>query len=181
MQKLKIVEYRLPDWALPYLINSDPSGLEDADIEKVDRFVAAQLARGYAQFHVTMPDGEKYFAHSNDIDGLGADCYDCPVIVDVIQPGCKIQSIRVKAKRWFNSREGNSYHNVKIWVNDVKVVHLKKVYGYGNQYLDTAARWLEDKQFITDRERYNNGCREALWRYCKERGIEFTDDTNDNY
>ncbi len=35
MQKLKIIDYRLPDWALPYLINSDPSGIENADIETI--------------------------------------------------------------------------------------------------------------------------------------------------
>lgn len=101
--------------------------------------------------------------------------------MDIIEPGCHLYSIAVKAKRWFRAGEGNSYHNVKIWVNDVKVAHLKKVYGYGSQYLETAARWLEDNKFITDRERHNNGCREVLWRYCKERGIEFTDNTNDNY
>ena len=181
MQKLKIIDYRLPSWALPYLINSDPSGLEDSDIEKVDRFVAEQLANGCAQFHVTTPGGEKYFAYTNDIDNLGSDCYDCPVIVDVIEPGCPIQSIRVKAKRWFNSWEGNSYHNVKIWANGVKLVHLKNVYGYDKQYLETAARWLEDNKFITDRERHTNGCRERLALYCEDRKIEFTDNTNDNY
>ncbi len=151
MQKLKIIDYRLPSWALPYLINGDPSGIENADVEKVDAFVANQLASGCRQFHVTMPEGESFFAHYNDIDNLGANCYDCPVIVDIVRPGCEIQSITVKAERWFNEREGNSYHNVKIWVNDVKMVHLKKVYGYGTQYLETAARWLENSGFITDR------------------------------
>ena len=176
--KAKIINYRLPNWALPYLINSDPSGLSDEEIDKVDKFVIQEIQ---GCFNVTMPDGESYFAHTNDIDNLGADCYDCPVIVDIIEPGCHLYSITVKAKRSFNSKEGNTYHNVKIWVNDVKVAHLKKVYGYGNQYLETAARWLEDNQFITDRERHNNGCRELLSRCCEERNIEFTDDTNDNY
>lgn len=81
MQKLKIIDYRLPSWALPYLINGDPSGIENADVEKVDAFVANQLASGCSWFDVCPPAGEPFFSWHNDIETIGATCYDCPVIV----------------------------------------------------------------------------------------------------
>ena len=79
---MKIIEYRLPAWSLPYLINSDPSGLSDEEIIKVDTFVSRQLCqKGFDTFIVTSPDKDSYFYWHNDIDNLGDDVYDCLVIV----------------------------------------------------------------------------------------------------
>jgi hypothetical protein len=78
-----VYEYIIPSWAICYLINGDASALEDEEIEKVDQFVNDQLELENIEcFNVTPPDGESYFNYRNDIDGtLGADVYDCQVIV----------------------------------------------------------------------------------------------------
>ena len=176
MQRPKLIDYKLPAWAMSYLINSDASGLTDEEKNKVDDFVRNEInSNGWPQFHVVCPDNESYFSWQNDIDGpLGADVYDCKVIVDFVKPGCKVNEIAIKAKRY---KDGpNTYHNVKIWINGVKMVHLKGVYGYERQYIETAGRWLEENGFLEF-----EGRRPILWRYCEENGIEFEDYTNDNY
>lgn len=174
--------YRLPEWALPYLINGDDSGLTDEEIQEVDQYIQSQLTRaGVNYFDVSLPEGsEPFFSHNNDIKNQGGTVYDCKVLVEILKPGDKIRLIRIKAKRWFANGDGNSYFNLKVWVNDIKVANLKKVYGYGDYYQDKAAKELEKTGFIT-LERHSNGSFTRLWRYCQENHIEFTDDTNDNY
>lgn len=72
-----LIDFSIPDWAGSYLINGDPSGLEDEDIEKVDRFVDRIVAKyGNANFIMPNTDDEMDlgFCHTNDIDNLGSDC-----------------------------------------------------------------------------------------------------------
>lgn len=54
----------------------------------------------------------------------------------------KIESMRIEAKRWFQRSYGNTYHTVKVFVND-EVLRSDITYGYGNHYLQTAAELLK--------------------------------------
>lgn len=79
---MKTEIFILPDWSLSYLINSDASGLEQEDINKIDNFVNDML-KEYKSFIVTMPNNEEpYFSYYNDIDNLGTNVFECPVIVE---------------------------------------------------------------------------------------------------
>ena len=66
----------LPTWSLPYLVNSDPSGLTDEDIQQVD-----ELTSRYSKFIVVDCYSDPYFSHRNDVNCLGNDVVDCVVIV----------------------------------------------------------------------------------------------------
>ena len=54
----------------------------------------------------------------------------------------KIESMRIEAKRWFQRSYGNTYHTVKVFVND-EVLKSEITYGYENHYLQTAAELLK--------------------------------------
>mgnify|MGYP000201173333 CR=1 FL=1 len=58
----------------------------------------------------------------------------------------KIESMRIEAKRWFQRSYGNTYHTVTVFVND-EVLRSNITYGYGNQYLQTAAELLKDNGY----------------------------------
>lgn len=58
----------------------------------------------------------------------------------------KIESMRIEGKRWFQRSCGNTYHTVKVFVND-EVLESGITYGYGNHYLQTAAELLKDNGY----------------------------------
>ena len=58
----------IPTWALSYLVNDDPSGLEDEDIELVDEWIK----REGLGFCVDVSDEEPSFTY-HPAFGLGAD------------------------------------------------------------------------------------------------------------
>jgi hypothetical protein len=71
----EFLEFTIPTWALPSLINADDSGLEDEDVEKLNKFVdKTQEKYGNANFMLGDKSEETEFYWRNDIDGnLGGD------------------------------------------------------------------------------------------------------------
>ena len=72
--------YIVPEWTLPYLFNDDPSGLNDDEIEAVDKFVESLPS---ALFDASE---DTFFAHYNDLPGeqgrLGNTCVELTVVID---------------------------------------------------------------------------------------------------
>lgn len=58
----------------------------------------------------------------------------------------KIENMRIEAKRWFQRSYGNTYHTVKVFVNN-EVLESDITYGYGNHYLQTAVELLRDNGY----------------------------------
>lgn len=77
-------------------------------------------------------------------------------------------SINVIGRRWFRRGPGNTYHTAEIIVDGVTVHKTPRAYGYGSQYEDSAAQWLEANGYIT-RKAYANGGHEPLWQVVRER------------
>lgn len=70
----ELIEYTIPTWALSSLINGDDSGLQDEDIEKIDKFVSEVVdTYGNANFMLGEESEESHFSYFNDIDSLGSD------------------------------------------------------------------------------------------------------------
>jgi hypothetical protein len=70
----ELVEYVVPTYYVSSLINGDDSGLEDEDIEKIDKFIQKVLNRdGNALFMLGDKSEESDFSPYNDIDNLGSD------------------------------------------------------------------------------------------------------------
>lgn len=59
----------------------------------------------------------------------------------------KINTLEIRAKKWFQRSYGNTYHVVKVIVNDDIVLQSGITYGYGRHYLTTAANLLRDNGF----------------------------------
>ena len=84
----------------------------------------------------------------------------------------QIESITIVGRRWFDARNGNTYHTAEIII-DGKLAHKTDMeYGYDECYIQTAFGWLDENGY-TDRDRSaNTGMWTAPWRYCEENGIE---------
>lgn len=68
MNNKEILEYRLPDYLGPYLINGDASGLQDDEIDQINQFLEEE-----AIDILEMKDDSSFY-WSNDLDNLGANC-----------------------------------------------------------------------------------------------------------
>lgn len=76
-----IYEYVIPTYALPYLVNNDPSGLSDEEIEKIDKFADEVYKKTGSSIEMGIDyEQQPYFKWRNDIDGsLGADVIDVKI------------------------------------------------------------------------------------------------------
>ena len=86
-----------------------------------------------------------------------------------------MKSLTIIGRKWFQRSYGNTYHTAEIIVNGISVVKTPLAYGYGDQYLESAAQWLEDHGDMPNRRHHKNGSAEPLWQYFREdRGVAYT-------
>lgn len=85
-----------------------------------------------------------------------------------------MKTLELHGCRWFNKKKGSTYHSVNIMVDDEQVHKIDYAYGYGDQWMDSAANWLEVNGKLPDHTK-----NEALWRYCERKRIKFTYTIND--
>ena len=74
----------IPSYALCYLINGDSSGLEQSDIDIIDRFMnsyyeIAEQKNGHVV--VDIPDDEESFFAPYPAFGLPCDAYSCNIVI----------------------------------------------------------------------------------------------------
>ncbi len=81
----------------------------------------------------------------------------------------RVKVVEVSARRWFQKSYGNTYHKVKVYVNDELIGTSPITYGYGEQYLQTASKILIDKGYFP-RALKNAG---SLYTFLKNRKIKF--------
>ena len=61
---VKTVNYTIPASWLSYLINSDPSGIEDDEVSEADAFIQCEMSNNnYTHLSATATEGESYFKH----------------------------------------------------------------------------------------------------------------------
>lgn len=66
---------KIPEWALPYLINGDFDRLAIEELQ-----MCKDIESRYEIIGCPENDAEAYFSHSNDVGGLACNVYDCPCI-----------------------------------------------------------------------------------------------------
>jgi len=62
------------------------------------------------------------------------------------------RQIVVIGKRWFEKTNGNTYHSVAVYVDGELAGRERFVYGYGNQYEQTALHLLTELGIYTERD-----------------------------
>jgi len=80
----------------------------------------------------------------------------------------KIKSIEIWGKKWFQKSYGNTYHKVRVYVNDELIGTSPISYGYGDSFFQTAEEVLKKHGYLKRKDPMT-----PLWKYCKERGIQF--------
>jgi hypothetical protein len=81
----------------------------------------------------------------------------------------KPKSIFVLGKRWHDKRNGNTYHRVRVFVNDNEIGTSKVTYGYEDAYIQTATALLKEKGYLKSMPETT-----MLYRYCQQNGIDCT-------
>ena len=56
----------------------------------------------------------------------------------------KVSNITISARRWFDKINGNTYHSVDVYANGKHVGQEPFEYGYGEGYLQTAHKLLQE-------------------------------------
>lgn len=79
----------------------------------------------------------------------------------------KVKSIEIYGLKWFQKSYGNTYHRVKVFVNDKEIATSPITYGYGDYYVQTAEELLKKNGYLKGKDD-----RTPLWRYCQENGIK---------
>jgi hypothetical protein len=64
--KREIFEFICPIYFLGYILNGDPEGLTNEEIERINNVLS-----GYSCFSV---NGEPFFSYRNDFNNFGEDC-----------------------------------------------------------------------------------------------------------
>lgn len=62
----------------------------------------------------------------------------------------KPDRITIVGKRWFSRSCGNTYHSVEVYANDELIERAPFVYGYGDQYLQSAHRILQKAEYYSN-------------------------------
>jgi hypothetical protein len=86
-----------------------------------------------------------------------------------------MKHIHVNARRWFQRSAGNTYHTVAVTMPDGRTLVSGRVYGYGQQYEETAF----ELAFGREHPRHENGNPIPLWQWYQEHGYKVTYDVCD--
>ena len=73
---------KIPTWALCYIINGDPTGLENKDIKLIDNYLYDNNVEIVSPLTNKIGDLDPYFSHYPEW-GLAAEVVDCTIICRV--------------------------------------------------------------------------------------------------
>lgn len=78
--KIKYQDERfIPAWALPYIFNSDSSGLTDQDLADLSTWEKQLEKQGFTSPVFDLLEDEPSFCHNPEF-GLPTDCYKCAIV-----------------------------------------------------------------------------------------------------
>jgi hypothetical protein len=87
----------------------------------------------------------------------------------------KIDKVEIWGKRWFQKSYGNTYHKVRVYVNDKLIGTSPIVYGYGDSYLQTGKEILMKSGYFPIALKNTND----LSSFFRKKKIEFIYYAND--
>ena len=60
----------------------------------------------------------------------------------------RFKHAQIIGKRWFQKSYGTTYHSVTIIIDGKQEVYIPFKYGYGDQYKQTAGKWLKENGYM---------------------------------
>jgi hypothetical protein len=93
-------------------------------------------------------DSECYFGRHDFTGSLSCHRENCSVNRD--------NHFTVSAHRWFNPREGNTYHTVTVWTPTNGCLKSGIHYGYGSSFEDTAIEIIREHYGWAKPEKHYN-------------------------
>lgn len=93
-------------------------------------------------------------------------------------PKCKIQSIMVIGKRWFDKVNGNTYCAARVYINGKFSFAVPWQYGYENYY-EQAAREELHKRGIVPQERHSWGGLGGFFEFIEKNKIAYETSVTD--
>lgn len=88
-------------------------------------------------------------------------------------------TFHIAARRWFDRRNGNTYHSVTIFQSGTIVAEAPLEYGYGEHYLQTATDLLRNLGTLPAPVQHSNGSTEPLWQWAERAGFVYSVDVID--
>jgi hypothetical protein len=79
MEYLDYIEFHVPTYYLPYLVNGDCDGISIEEENELIEF-QAEIRKMYPDGYLVEIGENSFFSYMNDINGLGADCVTYTVI-----------------------------------------------------------------------------------------------------
>ena len=94
--------------------------------------------------------------------------------VVTILPKTEIQSVVIVCRKWFRSKDGNTYYSAEVVVDGVQLHFIEFAYGYDDTYEHRAWKWIDDNvPLLHKRQLSDGGHVEDPWRYCKRVGVAY--------
>ncbi len=85
-----------------------------------------------------------------------------------------VELIHIEGRRWFDRKNGNTYHSSKIYIDGNFFDRVRPQYGYDDHYITTAFELLQRVGKVEMESSH-----QAPWRYCQENGINFYSEVAD--
>lgn len=82
-----------------------------------------------------------------------------------------MHTLTILGKRWFQRTYGNTYHSADILIDGVKVGNTGIHYGYDDQYVYTAFKYLGARGLLPAPIRDEHGRMEVPRLWCDKHGI----------
>ena len=76
-------KFKIPEWAINYIYNSETEGITDEEIEMVDNFIKNNNVIGTSIIADEEGNIESYFSSYNAIGGLACNVYDCNCLCEI--------------------------------------------------------------------------------------------------
>jgi len=82
------------------------------------------------------------------------------------------QTLRIVGRRWFQKSYGNTYHTVRVYLDDEFLGESNMEYGYGDQYIETGFRIAFQNSDLPPRKMSPNGSPEWTRGWSERTGVK---------
>lgn len=144
---LAIVKHNGKQTKLYYYIDKN-TGNESLEVFQGERYIIGSSDKNYSRNYKSHDIPVKLQSKADDLRNA---LLRYRGLLPEIKAG---DTIVISAKRWFDKTYGNTYHSVRVYLNDKELGFIPFEYGYESHYLQTAKKILERETMFTVSPKY---------------------------